>query len=721
MSFLNPLLLLGALGIALPIVAHLLNRFEVRQTDWAAMQFLNRNVRVRSRNIKLRDLLLLLLRCLALLLLVMAFARPSLRDRSLSWLPGESRVGAVIALDVSFSMEHGGENETRFERALEQVRLIGERMQKGDPCTLVLLNDGHQVVLRNIAFDLERFQQALDDLKPSSGSLDIGAIPKTLSQLVEDMEASHKEVYLITDGQSTDWNQPSRQLRDGLADLGSVAEVFLVTVAGSSANLAVTSLELVSGVLRKGTTARYRATVCNYGEEPVSNVIVQGRVDGVQFDTKQIPLIAAGTSESVSLFVPFLNAGTVGITAEVSGDSLATDNIRRTVAAVRDRVSVLCVDGSSGDAGRLVVSALLARADGAQGENYSVRSVPWLSFPAEKLEEVDVIVFTDVPKITAEQVDQLSAFVREGNGFVWFAGENTKASAWNEQSASGESALLPARLGTLIDTSNALGAGKPLDPEMPDHNICLPLLSLPEDLLNETRFLRQFEVEPRTSSFPLLKLAGSGTPVLLEQSLGRGHVFMFTTTAETAWNNMALTPVFPMVMQQIVTYLVGREFERPRIVGDSLTLRYQEQPDANDAIFDAPSGESFTVPVTRHDGQYVALLEGAREAGYYLAKVSVQAPGQTISVNVDARESEVACLSKARLSESLEGLGLNISTSEDELTAAIDSTRTGRSAWRFFMLAALAFLLLECLFADRLLSRGKTNLERTSISEPQNV
>ena len=31
---------------------------------------------------------------------------------------------------------------------------------------------------------------------------------------------------------------------------------------------------------------------------------------------------------------------------------------------------------------------------------------------------------------------------------------------------------------------------------MPDHNVCLPLLSLPEDLFNETRFLRQVEVEP---------------------------------------------------------------------------------------------------------------------------------------------------------------------------------------------------------------------------------
>ena len=40
MSFLNPLLLLGSLAIVLPIVAHMLNRYEVKQTDWAAMQFL---------------------------------------------------------------------------------------------------------------------------------------------------------------------------------------------------------------------------------------------------------------------------------------------------------------------------------------------------------------------------------------------------------------------------------------------------------------------------------------------------------------------------------------------------------------------------------------------------------------------------------------------------------------------------------------------------------
>ena len=126
MNFLHPLTLFAALGVALPILAHLLNRQKVKRTDWAAMQVLNRNVRVRSRQIRLRDLLLLCLRCLALLLLVLAFARPAWQGGTASWIPGEPRAGVVIGLDASFSMEHGGEGEARFDRALDQVKVISE-------------------------------------------------------------------------------------------------------------------------------------------------------------------------------------------------------------------------------------------------------------------------------------------------------------------------------------------------------------------------------------------------------------------------------------------------------------------------------------------------------------------------------------------------------------------------------------------------------------------
>lgn len=705
MTFLNPLLLIGALGMALPIIAHLINRQQVQRTEWAAMQFLNRSVRVRSRQIRLRDILLLMMRCLALLLLVFALARPATSSSS-SWLPGEARAGVVIAIDGSFSMAHRDGDTSRFERALEQVAVISDNIKPGDPVSLVLLGDEHRVLLRNVAYDAERFEAVLSELEPTPQAMNLNSVPKHLEALVEDMDAPQKEVYLITDTQSQGWGKSSVPLRDALVSLREKASVFLVPVKGSDANLAVTSLDLVSGSLRDGAVARYRATVHNFGQSPASNIEVRCRVQGVQIDSKLIPLIRPGASESVSLFVPFYNAGPTQITAEITDEALTTDNIRRVVAIVREQVSVLCIDGSGGDASRLIRAGLMARANGKQDEGYTVSTMQWPTFPATGLEPFDVVILTDVPEVTPEQAEALSRFVRQGNGLIWFAGDNVKAAQWNKLSSQGDNAaLLPAKLGAFVDARDNLGVGKPLANDMPDHTVVRPLKSLPEDLLSETRFLKRMKVQAADTSFPVLGLAGTGSPILLEQSLGRGHVFMFTTSAQTSWNNMALTPVFPMLMQQMVTYLAGREFEQPRIVGDSLTLSYVDAPDATDALFETPSEETVTVPVRAHRNQFVAMLERSEEVGFYTARVSVQSAGLPIAVNVDTRESDVACLDDAELIERLAGTGVEVSANEAELAAGINTARTGRSSWRFFMLAALCLLLAESLFAERTFAR----------------
>jgi hypothetical protein len=726
MTFLNPLLLLAGLGVALPILAHLLNRHRVQQTPWAAMQFLNRSVRVRSRQLRLRDLLLLLLRCCAVLLLALAMARPATNSSDDSWLPGERRSGVIIALDASFSMQQSDGKTTRFERALERIDVISERIHIGDPVTLVLLGGENRVVLQNMAYEPGKFRSILQQQVASAASLDLDTVPKRLSELAENMVAHQKEIYIVTDVQMRDWNPRSDLLRNTLMDLGENASIFVVPVLGSAENLAVTSLNFVSGSLRKGTAARYQATVRNCGLTPVSDVEVQCRVDGVQIESKRIPLILPGSSETVSLFVPFHNAGPTRITAEIRGDSLQTDNVRRVVAVVRDRVSVLCVDGSSGDAGRLIIAALLARDDGTQTEDYVVRSVPWLAFPQQDLESVDVVVLANVPEITPDQADQLSRYVRQGSGLVWFAGDQVKIAKWNERSAGHQTdekeattPLLPAVIGQLNDSSDALGAGKPLDPSMPDHILCRPLRSLPEDLLSETRFLKRLQVKPAATSFSVLNLAGTDSPILLEHTLGRGHVVMFTTSAEATWNNMALTPVFPMLMQQIVTYLAGREFEHPRVVGDSLSLSYTEQPDASDAVFDTPSDETIAVPVREYRNQYVAMLQHAKEAGFYMARVSVQAPGMPIAVNVDTRESDVECCSEFELRTILEGTDIAIVATENDLVSAIEASRTGRTSWRFFMFAGLVILIVECLFADRLLKKQFSRRQKPAASTNQ--
>lgn len=726
MTFMNPWLLLAGLGIALPILAHLLNRYQVKRTDWAAMQFLNRTVRVRSRQIRLRDILLLVLRCLAVLLIAFAFAMPATeKAEGVASRFGERRAGVIIALDVSYSMQHSDGSATRFERAIKRIETIAESIHPGDPVCLVLLGAQHRVVVRNMAFEPERFEAILRAQQATPETLDLDSVPRRLKELVEDMEAPQKEVYIVTDMQEQDWKNGSAWLRDALGELGRAAHTCIVPVQGGPDNLAITSLDLVSGVLRKGTVARYRATVRNCGSSPATNVRVRGLVNNVNVDTKAIPAIAAGCSETVSLFVPFQNPGPVRITAMLDTDALPVDNSRGAVAVIRDRVSVLCVEGSSGVAGKsveFIAAALRASGKDASQEDSTVQSVPWVALPAQDLSKFDVVILSDVPDITPDQASRFEEYVRAGNGLIWFAGDNVKPAVWNRRSAMEGTPLLPAVIEQTVGTSDAMGVGGTLDPALPDHPVCRPLLSLPEDLLSEARFLKLLQVKPSATSFTVLSLAGSASPVLMEHAIGRGRVFMFTTSAGPAWNNMAVTPVFPMILQQMVTYLTAREFEKPRLVGDSLSLSYVDQPNASDAVFDTPSGQTITVGVREHRNQYVALLDHAREAGFYLARVSVQAPGMPIAVNVDTRESSVKCLSASETVSSFEGTGIAVAHSDTDLLSDMERTRTGRSFWPLFMLAGLALLVIEGLFADRLLKSASPAKQSASPSaQTENV
>ena len=75
MTFLAPLLLLGTLAIASPIIIHLLARRQVKRVPWAAMRFLQKAVERHQRRMNLEDIILMCLRCTLLLLLAIALAR----------------------------------------------------------------------------------------------------------------------------------------------------------------------------------------------------------------------------------------------------------------------------------------------------------------------------------------------------------------------------------------------------------------------------------------------------------------------------------------------------------------------------------------------------------------------------------------------------------------------------------------------------------------------
>ena len=82
MWFLNPLFWLGIAAVAAPILVHLVRRTRARKIEFPALVFVRQVPQRTIRRRTLRNLILLLLRCLAILLIVLAFTRPFFPSRS---------------------------------------------------------------------------------------------------------------------------------------------------------------------------------------------------------------------------------------------------------------------------------------------------------------------------------------------------------------------------------------------------------------------------------------------------------------------------------------------------------------------------------------------------------------------------------------------------------------------------------------------------------------
>src|SRR3954453_16455973 len=100
MSLLGGAFLLGLLGVAIPIVIHLIHRQRYPERPFTTLRFFDKTVKHNVIQRRLIDRLLLLLRVLGRALLALGLSRPFWPGGGV----GERRMSLVIVLDISPSM-----------------------------------------------------------------------------------------------------------------------------------------------------------------------------------------------------------------------------------------------------------------------------------------------------------------------------------------------------------------------------------------------------------------------------------------------------------------------------------------------------------------------------------------------------------------------------------------------------------------------------------------
>ena len=198
MSFLTPLYLIGALGLAIPIVLHLLHDRPKNKQTFGSLMFLDKTKPPVDRKRRPTHLLLLLLRCLALLLLVFVFARPFVTVDDPVAAGKRDRQWLTVLLDQSASMQRGD----LWIQAKGKVLTALEKLEPDDHFTLYAFDNKSDLLLDVVSWqgsvsegEVTRLLERLD--KPSFGGSNLGQALVFAGEAIQEYETKPDEQPLV--------------------------------------------------------------------------------------------------------------------------------------------------------------------------------------------------------------------------------------------------------------------------------------------------------------------------------------------------------------------------------------------------------------------------------------------------------------------------------------------------------------------------------------------
>ena len=297
-------MLFGMAAVAIPVIIHFLNRRKFRQVTWAAMKFVQLSVDQNQRRIRLEDLILLLIRCAVLALLAFALARPAMKSSTTDVL-GQAKVTAVIVLDNSYSMDLLGSdgNSTAFEQARSAAYDTLSAMPTGSRVAVLMASDIVQGVIDEPTHDLTQAREVIKNANPSDHATDLFPALTKAMEVLEGRAVLRKEVYLITDGQASGWQQ-NADIEKLINKTKDEIDVYVLRVGGEKAqsNLAITKIDNYDGLTPVNHPLRFEVEVRNNDDQVAENVEVGLHVDGeaAAVDKITVPSIPARASASVT-------------------------------------------------------------------------------------------------------------------------------------------------------------------------------------------------------------------------------------------------------------------------------------------------------------------------------------------------------------------------------------------------------------------------------------
>ena len=659
MNLLSPLALLGLLGLALPLIAHLLGRERPQRIRFAAMRFVSPREPVITQRRELRDRPLLLLRLLLLAAFVLVLARPVISSEAAVAVLAEPH-DAVILLDASGSMELRVDGSTDRERALERLETLLEAIPPGSRVGLVISDPrAPQLELAPVEEAVPRIRAELDAwqrsgaVRPGAWSL-AEALPRASSMLsssagsdVGDLRA----IYAI--GDPTD---------RGLGSLPELAEgaitVIPIPTRGAPGqappdppeHVGIRELSWEPAPELDPKAVRVTALLHRYGgDDDALEVAAALEIDGDEVGRTRVELLANG--DAAAEFTHTLARTSEGARARVrllerDDDPLPIDDRRHLWIAASEAIEVLIINGDPSETRAndeiFFLSTALNHselADRLEVRGLALDQLEDRLRDKSTLAEVDVLVLANVRALPSELAPLISERVAAGMGLWITVGDRVSATDYNARF--GE--LLPLLLREAVYAGTAPGRtearSEGVAPVQLSHPIFTGASSETDgDLdLGATRTRRMFLLDPDPRRGADVAVAfTSGAPALITRAHGQGRVALLTTTVDRDWGDLPLRPGFVPLAVRTLTWLAGAH---EQAAGSVVAVGGRKQL-ARAAAYTVTTPDGASVPVIPGRDGEPTVFEDTNLPGHYRASVSGEEQVERFVVELDAQEAD---------------------------------------------------------------------------------
>jgi hypothetical protein len=690
-NFLNPIFLFAAgVAVLFPLLIHLFNRQKVKKVYFSSLLFLRSLEKTRMRSVKIKEYLLLIIRSLIILLLVLAFARPAIRGGLASKVGTHARTSTAILLDNSYSMRYETKEGSLFELAKEKARKIIGQLKEGDEVSLILFASEPVLTSEMPTYDFKNVLVKLDESTPSYQILDIGSALKKAFDILKDSKNLNQEIYLISDMEKSGWYFTEKSFS---SPENRKAKLYLLDLwPEEKENLAIEKIDFGNQLIESGKPFQIKARVANFTSQPVQNLLVGLYMDGKRVGQTDIDIERGGKTD-VEFVHTVENAGIHTGFFEIPDDELMIDNRRYLAFKIPEKIEVLLVGEHQRDTYHL---KLALNPQPESDVHMIVSEADKNSLAGIDFNKYQVIIFSDLSKLSEIELSNLERFVKRGGG-VWFIlGNSIDPEFYTQQ-------ILPrffdVNPGVPLTPTKNVGGFFSLEKIDWDHPIFQVYQSVEEKALPQIKFFSLYDL-PSSGDVRVISRFNQGKPALIEKDWGSGKVLLLAASLEEEESDLVIHPFFVPLVNRTVEYLASdlSRLSEDFLVGSKIERELDPALSGKEIkLVDPENLETFLAPLIQKDKLMLKIFD-TDKPGIYKIKTKEEVMDQ-FAVNIDSKDSDLQKIEKSEIEKKLEGLTLFYINPNDDIEKAILQSRYGKELWKTFLWIAVGLLALEMYLA----------------------